>query len=143
MASRGEPWEKINALYESVKDKPWARHVFPAGLPKDRFWWQWYRLNGHYDTADYLRNVKAPVLWFLGEHDQNLPTPESASAIRAALAEADNKDFTVKVLPRTGHGFLVSDTGFNSEFPHQKYYVPGYWNAMGEWLQKRVRLPQK
>lgn len=143
MAARGEPWEKINALYESVKDKPWGKHVFPAGLPKDRFWWEWYRLNGHYDSADYLKNVKVPVLWFLGEHDQNLPSPESASAIRAALAEADNRDFTVKILPRTGHGFLISDTGFNSEFPSQKYYVPGYWNVMGEWLQKHVKLRQK
>ncbi|MDQ3802187.1 MAG: alpha/beta fold hydrolase, partial [Acidobacteriota bacterium] len=143
MAARGEPWEKIDALHKSVKDKPWAKHVFPAGLAKDRFWWQWYRLNGHYDSADYLKNVRVPVLWFLGEHDQNLPTPESASAIRAALAEADNRDFTVKILRRTGHGFLISDTGFNSEFPTQKYYVPGYWNVMGEWLQRHIQLPRK
>lgn len=144
MAARGANWEEIDALFQTVKDKPWAKHTFPAGLKKDSYWWRWYRLNGRYDSAAYLKKVKnTPVLWLLGEHDQNLPVSESAGSLRAALAEAENQDYAVEILPRTGHGFLVSDTGFNSELATQKFYTDGYWNRMAEWLDKRVGRPLK
>ncbi|MEJ7807325.1 MAG: dienelactone hydrolase family protein, partial [Telluria sp.] len=83
-----------------------------------------------------LAKVKVPVLWFLGDLDHNVPSASTAKLLAVAKAASGNKDFTVVRIPNTGHSFLESTTGNNSEFVHKTSMAPGYWDNMEAWLAR-------
>ena len=93
-----------------------------------------------YDPGPVLEQVRIPVLAMNGELDKNINTRVSAPIMEAALRKAGNKDFTIIVVPKAGHNFLESDTGYGSEFPRLKRYASGYWDPMVLWLRKHAKV---
>ncbi len=142
MALAGTPWDEawsqINAAYEKAHNEKWFGYV--GGIPKDHWYWQWWRLRGGYDPAPALEKVRCPVLVLLGGVDWNIPSKESAVAFESAFKKAGNKDFTVRILPEGNHGLLEAETGYDSEFPRLNRYVPGYMDGIADWLLKRVNI---
>ena len=135
LAVEGADFEKIDAVAAPARQKPWGEAVWPLFMSKAGWGIPWCKLNAPHQADPWLRRVKVPVLWFLGDKDHNVPSAESERRIRAALA--GNADVTVKMLRNSGHGFLESTTGNNSEFPRLKRMAPGYWDTMESWLSKR------
>lgn len=131
------PWAQFDAYAAPLRSSPWAPHVWPLHQSQHGWGRAWNASNAPFDPARALGMVKVPVLWFLGALDHNVPSARSARLLARAKRASGNRDFQVRILPRTGHSFLESDTGNNSEFPKLTHMAEGYWNVMENWLRTR------
>ncbi len=130
-----EAYEKLQAAYEQAKARG-AKWVWNPGT-KERLRQQWFRLIMDFDPVPALEKVKSPVLAFFGEKDVLVPPSGNISVMEQALKNSGNKDFTIKVLPGANHRFEETATGVN-DFATVGRTVPGYYDAMFEWLKKRI-----
>jgi pimeloyl-ACP methyl ester carboxylesterase len=133
-----EAWLEIDAEYQKARNEKWLNYV--AVTPKGNWFWQWWRLRGNYDPTSTLEKIRCPVLVLLGEVDWPIPSKESAAAFERAFKTSGNRDYTIRILPKANHGLLEGETGFASESPRLKRYVPGYMDGMASWLLKRVSV---
>lgn len=76
----------------------------------------WFRYFLTYDPATALRQVKCPVLVLNGSLDLQVPPAQSLPAIRKALTEAGNTNFTIDEVPGVNHLFQEAKTGAPSEY---------------------------
>ena len=76
----------------------------------------WFRYFLPYDPRPALRQVKVPVLVLNGELDLQVRPDQNLPEIEKALAEAGNKDVTVKRLPKLNHLFQPATTGLPEEY---------------------------
>ena len=136
-AKRDAAWTDIATFVAAQEGKPWAPHVGPLKWSRDGWGKPWTARNHAYDATESLRKTQVPVLWFLGDLDHNVPTDASERALLAALRESGHPDYRIVRLPGTGHSFLQSDTGNNSEIAKQSHMVDGYWSEMEAWLRAR------
>ena len=139
-------WDSLKAEVSAVSSErwfPWSRvlwvpHVPPsdsgavAYVNKLRAEWQ-------YDPLPYWRVVRAPVYIMLGGLDRAVPSAESATLLRQALAVAGNDDATFRVFDRGNHGLLESRTGYDRELSALSHYVPGFQDDLVRWITARVR----
>jgi pimeloyl-ACP methyl ester carboxylesterase len=136
------PWSEFSAAVASYRDKPWAAQAWPLTMSDGGWGRPWSAMNAPYDPARTLAKVTVPVLWFLADLDHNVPSAASARLLASAKAASGNEDFTVVNLARTGHSFLQSETGNNSEFADRTKMAAGYWDKMEAWLaQHRFSQP--
>ena len=75
----------------------------------------WYKYFIEYDPAISLQKVQCPVLAVNGSKDVQV-APENLVAIKKALENGDNKNFTVKEFPDMNHLFQVCKTGAINEY---------------------------
>lgn len=75
-----------------------------AKLRRPKWWW----LNGDFDPIPHWQELRIPVLVVYGEEDEkdNVPVEKSVARFNQAIQPGENRHFTLKVLPHTGHGFL-------------------------------------
>jgi pimeloyl-ACP methyl ester carboxylesterase len=117
-------------VLQSVQDEPWAEFVYLKDLyipllqsiPPEQVEAA-KALAGQSlleDPKESLPGVRCPVLAIFGEDDLLQPTAKSAVLYEQYLTEAGNEQFQIVVIPGVGHSL----GGF----------VPGYWDAMNEWL---------
>ena len=139
VAIQSKAWEQGDSVIMSYHNYPWFKKVYPkprvksVGSEKN---FKWLHNNLGYDSYDYLKKIKVPVLWFLAEKDWNVNSQKSYPRIMDALQKAGNKDFSVKIIPNSAHSGLVTQTGLYTEaFSWQ--YAPGFWDTMQAWLRKR------
>ncbi|SHG47376.1 S9 family peptidase [Massilia sp. CF038] len=133
----GLPWPQFNALAAPLKARPWANAAWAVHMSEEGWGRGWSVLNASYDPAPTLAQLTVPVLWFLGELDHNVPSAQTAAKLAAARQSSGNQDFTVVRLLNTGHAFLDTTTGNNSELPTLSTSAPGYWDKMESWLRER------
>ncbi len=138
--TRLEAIRAVTAIMREVEDEPWAselhlRDLFidqfeaiPDGTPDDRLAALQLQVDANLrtDPADFLTEVRTPVLAIFGELDVNIDSATSAPLYERYLAEAGNDDLTVVVLPDVGHDIGVA--------------TPGYWSLVTEWLRSRFPL---
>jgi len=137
-------WDALTEALERARSKPWfqqtqAAWVLSRGTPTGSFLKELQHVF-IFDPIPAWEQITCPVLVLLGELDRSVPTQESASKIEQALKKAGNKDFTITIFPKGNHGILEAETGFNSDAPNVKRYVPGYLESMTTWLLKRVEV---
>lgn len=137
-------WDSLTEALEKARSKPWlhltqATWVLSRGVPTGSYLRDLQRVF-IFDPIPVWEQITCPVLVLLGEVDRSVPTQESAPKIEQALRKAGNKDFTITVFPKGSHGLLESETGYNSDAPNVKRYVPGYLESMTAWLLKRVEV---
>ena len=83
-----------------------------------------------------------PVYVMLGELDRSVPSAETATMLRAALAEAGIRDATVRVFKAANHGLLLARTGYAREARSLAVYVPGFQDELAAWINERARREQ-
>lgn len=140
LAVRGASWTDTSAFAATHRDKPWFTHAWPLQMSEDGWGRPWVAKNAGYDATDSLKRTQAPVLWFLGELDHNVPAEASARALREMQRESGHPDFTLVRLAGTGHAFTASATGNNRSVGADTHFVDGYWGRMQQWLQARGML---
>ena len=113
-------WEEVERemrrlLYESIErmslreralitdDDAWVDAVAQAQLATLRS--PWYRSFYVYDPAVALAELAVPVLAVFAEHDLQIPGQPNEAAMRKALTEAGNPDFTIVTVGDTDHSF--------------------------------------
>ncbi len=136
-AATSADWDTISSYVAKQKDQPWSQHVWPFQWSKDGWGIPWAKRNVGYDGSALASKSRVPLLWFLGEQDHNVPTAASATALQAALKQSGHPDFRIVRLTDTGHSFLASVNGNNSDIAKQSHMVAGYWDAMETWLRER------
>ncbi len=138
-ALQGKNWEQGDSVILSYKNASWFKEVYPKPRIKSTRSeknWAWLQKNLLYDSYDYLKKVKVPVLWLMAEKDWNVNSQKSYPRVFDALKKAGNKDFTVKIIPNSGHSGLLAKTGYYNE-PFSWEYAPGFWDTLKVWLEKR------
>ena len=129
-------WERFQAAIPAAQNKPWVNRTW-ARIPKDDWWWRWWRMNGGYDPAPVLKEIKVPVLVLFGAADQLVPPGAIdgvAARAEAALKQGRNKDVTVKIFPNADHDLSVRlDNG-------QSVAPPDYHSTLTSWILNRVAV---
>jgi pimeloyl-ACP methyl ester carboxylesterase len=100
-----------------------------------------------YDPAPDYRRTGCPVLFTVGELDQNLPGPESAERVREVLTGPAHRDSLVRVFPGTGHLMNVIDPaglhGMTSEEAsyrfHRFRFAPGFLELLRSWTHTEAQ----
>jgi uncharacterized protein len=136
-AAHGGAAKDLEGAIAPYRDRPWFKKTWLGELTETDPDVKWLRLNGQYDSSVTLRDVRVPVLWFLGDLDHNVPSAVSEVKLKQAKAASKNRDFTIRIVPHAGHAFLETTTGDNKEFPTLSHASRGYWEVMAEWLKKR------
>jgi hypothetical protein len=76
-----------------------------------------------------------------GQLDQHQPVGESVVGLKNSLAQANNKKWTIIILPRANHDLGISETG---EL-HRKWlgYAPGALKTMTDWVHRVIDDPSQ
>ena len=99
----------------------------------------WYRSFLTYDPRPVLAETSLPVLAVFAEHDVQVPAEPNAMAMRQALTEAGNPDFTIIIRPDTNHAFQAAVTGSLSEQAGlEAEFEPGFLDTITEWIAVRT-----
>jgi uncharacterized protein len=105
--------------------------------PKDHWMWAFHKKIYNYNSADYWRQVSVPVLAIYGERDLYVPVAESILNIDRALAKAGNRDYTILLLPRASHAFIIEpEPGQPFEWWH---VFPGFSDLLPAWINQRMK----
>jgi len=90
------------------------------------------------DPADFLQNVKCPVLAINGSLDFQVIAEINLPAIKKALRNAHNKDVTIKELKGLNHLFQKASTGASSEYAKIEQTVsPAAMKLVSDWIIKK------
>ncbi len=135
-ARTGQGWAEYAATRERLGAQR-SPDTFP-GTP-DHSYWQLIRRLYFYDPAPTLRQLQAPTLALFGELDNNILAEKNKVAWEAALKAADNRDFTLRILPKANHAQLEAKVGTNAEMASLQRFVPAYFTTIQDWLARRIR----
>ncbi len=138
-ARNGDSWEQGDSIILSSNNNSWFKKIYPKPRVKSirsEKGWMWLNHNLLYDSYDYLKKVKVPVLWMMAEKDWNVNSQKGYPRINKALQIAGNKDYSVKIIPNSGHRGLIAETGYYNEAISWQY-APGFWDTMQTWLRQR------
>lgn len=83
--------------------------------------------------------VHQPVLAMWGQLDQNIPVGESILGLKNSLAQANNQNWTIRILPKANHDLKVSETG--ELHRPSRGYVPGALKTMTDWAHGVIDDP--
>jgi hypothetical protein len=86
-------------------------------------------------------HVNQPVLAMWGQLDQHIPVGESVAGLKNSLAQANNENWTIIILPRTNHGLKISETGALQSKSHG--YPPGALQTMTDWAWSALDRPSE
>jgi uncharacterized protein len=139
-------WEALMAVIAKSKNERWFEYARVQWLPHipppldstaNSF------LNGlrrqiDFDPEKTWEQVHCPVLVLLGQLDANAPSKVSAAIMERGLNRGGNKDHSVRILSKANHGLFEAETGYSTEWPLLKRYVPGYMDGIIDWLLKHV-----
>ena len=149
-------WEEVEQqmrrlLYESIErmslreralitdDDAWVDAVAQAQLATLRS--PWYRSFYVYDPGVALAELAVPVLAVFAEHDLQIPAEPNEAAMRKALTEAGNPDFTIITLPDADHSFQgdYADTLLEQHGRLEYEFAPGFLDTITDWIRVRVQ----
>jgi len=99
----------------------------------------WFEYFLTYDPKLALTRVQCSVLAIIGEKDLQVPPKENLSAIREALQQGGNEDYTLLELPGLNHLFQSAETGALSEYAKiEETISPTALETIGDWILERT-----
>ena len=99
----------------------------------------WMRFFIIHNPSTDLRLVKCPVLALIGELDIQVPSKENIIAIKKALEEGGNPDFTALEIPNVNHLFQNAKTGNITDYRKIKETIaPEALDIIEKWISERV-----
>jgi pimeloyl-ACP methyl ester carboxylesterase len=131
----GEGWEQFDKAAAEVKGTKWfpLLHV----PPKDHWMWGFHKRVYDYNAADYWAQVSVPVLVIYGERDLYVPVKQTIASLERALTKAKNRDYTILILPRASHSFVIEpEAGQPFEWWH---LASGFPDLLTAWIKQRMK----
>jgi pimeloyl-ACP methyl ester carboxylesterase len=86
-------------------------------------------------------HVNQPVLAMWGQLDQHIPVGESVAGLKNSLAQTNNKNWTILILPRANHDLGISETG--ALHSGWRGYAPGALKTMSDWVHSAIDNPSQ
>lgn len=100
----------------------------------------WMQYFIKYDPAPTLKKVKCPVLALNGSKDLQVPPNENLGAIKTALENGKNKDFSTVELPNLNHLFQECTTGAPSEYAEiEETFSPNAMEELLDWINEHMK----
>ena len=131
----GQGWEQFDRAVEKVRETKWFPMLHVP--PKDHWMWAFHKRIYDYNSADYWAQVSIPVLVIYGERDLYVPLAQTYLNIDSALSKAKNRDYTILVLPRASHSFIIEpEVGQPFEWSH---IAPGFPDLLTAWINQRMK----
>ena len=134
IARTGTGFEKLDSLNKVSEKEKWYDWV--AAPPKEHWIWNYYLKTGNFNSLDYWKNIKVPVLLVYGQRDQIEDVNTYIKKIDGTLiVEGHNKDVTRLILPEAEHNLCI--------FPAQSekffwwHISPGYLDLISGWILYR------
>ena len=87
-------------------------------------------------SSSTIRRVPSPRVF--GGSTHRLLTCAAAN-MRRVLAEAGNKNVTIRLFERANHPLMDAKTGGNAEIPSLKGTVPGLFDTLGAWVMTQLK----
>jgi hypothetical protein len=104
-------------------------------IKEESQWNPWPRdIDAFFNPMDVIRHTTIPMLVFYGELDKNIDPVQGAQAYEAALSEADNKNYSIMVIPDVAHILTPANTGCLSE-PVSSDYSQEYLDTLEDWIR--------
>jgi len=128
-ARTGRGWNELAAAEAQYPKEGWHDELT---VPKDSYYWSFFRRIADYDPATYWRGVRVPALIVEAGADQRVPSRPSIAAIRSALTVAGNPDVTILELPGAPHTLIVDAR--QRPF-HWSYLYPGIADLLVAWTR--------
>lgn len=131
LAMSGAPITAADALVAPYLDEPWYRTAYGDGPISEiwsDFWWGWSRRNHATTPVPALRWFDGPVLWFLGERDENVPLVSTRAALERAFDAAPGDDHEIVVIEDAPHSFILKGPDGKPQ------YADGFFSYMGDWM---------
>jgi dienelactone hydrolase len=134
----GQGWDQYIALREKIAARIGGNP--PASFPAtpEHPYLQFMRPMIRYEPAPTLRQLRLPVLALFGELDNNILPEKNRDAWEKALAAGGHTDYTLRILPKANHGLLEATVGNNAEMKSLQRFAPAYFEAVLDWLAKRI-----
>ncbi|MFK8012783.1 MAG: alpha/beta hydrolase family protein [Marinicellaceae bacterium] len=99
---------------------------------------EWFQYFIRTDPAQFLSQVKIPVLAINGEKDFQVLPDLNLQAIDKILKKAGNKDYTTQRLAGMNHLFQVAETGAISEYGTiEETFSPIALKVVSDWINAR------
>ena len=136
-ARSGAGWDKVEAAVAKAQGSEW---FFPDLVPPQGHWFYafWKRVID-YDPVPVLKSLRCPVLAIFGGLDLLVPANKNRAIWEAALQAGGNPDHTMRFFPAGNHMLWEAGSGTMREIPGLKRFVPGYADAVKEWVLQRTR----
>ena len=130
------PWHAVDSANVRARTARWRSLVQIPESPQEVAWWRRNDLN----QAGLLRSIDVPVLALFGDNDRIVPASENLPIMRRAFQAGGNRDVTIRLVPRGGHGLWANATlrGGEWEWPSGRWIwsakAPGIFQEVGEWI---------
>ncbi|HEX8171791.1 MAG TPA: CocE/NonD family hydrolase [Thermoanaerobaculia bacterium] len=136
-AARSGDWAPVDRAIARIKDARWFEFVSVyanrGGGAID-----WLMMNVDVDPTALWRRVTIPVLAIYHGKDREVYASSNVGRLDALLKAAGNRDYTIKLFPDGNHEGFEAVTGYESELPRLKRYVPGYFETIRTWINAHV-----
>ena len=137
VARTGEGWDRLQETIEKHRGDRWLPYTNPSrSLERLRAYWD---RSFSYDPRPALERITCPTLFVFGGIDSNVPVDASIPIIKQAMERAGNTRYTIRVFPKGRHDLIEGKDGGPKEFPLMKRFVPGYWDALADWVAEGWR----
>lgn len=101
---------------------------------------KWMKYFLEFDPATTLSKTHCPVLSLIGGNDLQVDSRLNMPAIKLAMVEARNQDFTQILLPELNHLFQKCETGSPSNYATiEQTLDESLLNELSSWLETRFR----
>ena len=137
----GDGWEKFAEAQTAARRTKWWPAYFGSSTgysSLESIRWQWDHVYS-FDPLPALRSVACPVLGVFGGLDTSTPGRAAAANMQKVLAEAGNKNVTIRLFERANHPLMDAKTGGNAEIPSLKRTVPGLFDTLGAWVMSQLK----
>lgn len=131
----GQGWEQFDGAVEQARGTKWFPMLHVP--PKDHWMWAFHQRIYNYNAANYWAQVSVPVLVIYGERDLYVPVTQSIWNIDRALTKAKNRDYTILVLPRASHAFIIEPEAGR---PFEWWRIAsGFPDLLTAWINLRMK----
>ena len=145
---------ELEALLEAVSTneelKVLPSYEFPPPIPLEQFFSDFGGLLSAmaYAPGETYASIDVPVLFIIGELDENTAPQASVKAMQAVIEANPKADITLEVLPQTGHSLYTIpthfrdhsfDTGFKIATNFYSF-TEGYIETLRSWLKEKAGL---
>ena len=98
----------------------------------------WFGYFLAFEPAQYLSQLKAPLLAINGSLDLQVGADTNLNGIRQVMQSIQHPDYTIKKLDKMNHLFQVTETGKVSEYGKlEETFSPVALNIISDWLDQR------
>lgn len=134
-AEAGAPTPELEAAVAEARREPWFRVVELSGTAANITALRAKR----YDPRPILNRLRTPIFLAYGETDLITPYRQYVPAWRSAMAQAGNRDVTIKVYAGANHGLLVG-SGHGPNGSAAMSFAPTVLQAVSGWMEARAGL---